>query len=101
VIDRGNGYLQLIPENTLAILLNCGTQIGESIGITVKQFRRAFMNYHLHVEGMSRDKIARVSGHSVDVNKLIYSTIDSNEAIKNTIYDKNVIDKKSECDCER
>jgi hypothetical protein len=66
------------------------TQIGESIGITVNQFRRAFINYHLHVEGMSRDKIARVSGHSVDVNELIYSTIDSNEAIQNTIYDKNV-----------
>jgi hypothetical protein len=43
---------------------------------------------------MSQDKISKVAGHSVDVNELIYSTIDSNEAIQNTIYDKIVIDKK-------
>ena len=40
--------------------------------------------------GRSRDKIA----YSVDVNGLTYCTIESNQAIENTIYNKNVIDKK-------
>jgi hypothetical protein len=38
--------------------------------------------------------MANVAGHGVDVNELTYSTIESNEAIENTIYDKNVINKK-------
>jgi hypothetical protein len=80
-------------ESTPAILLS-ELKIGESIGITVNQFRRAFINYHFHIEGMSRDKIAKVAGHSVDVNELTYSTIESNQAIESTIYDKNVINKK-------
>lgn len=71
-----------------------GSQISETLGITINQFRRSFINYHHFVEEMARDKIAKVAGHSVDVNELIYSTIDSNEAIENTIYDKDVIGKK-------
>ena len=71
-----------------------GSQIGESVGITVNQIRRAFINYHLFVEKWSRDKIAKVSGHSVDINELIYSTSESNEALQNVLYDEGVIGKK-------
>eukprot|EP00976_Prorocentrum_cordatum_P110650 1195237-Prorocentrum_minimum.AAC.4 len=71
-----------------------GSQIGESVGITVNQIRRAFINYHLFVEKWSRDKIAKVAGHSVDINELIYSTSESNEALQNVIYDEAVINKK-------
>ena len=47
-----------------------GSQIGETIGNTINQVRRASINYHYHIKNMSRDKIAKVAGHSVDVNEL-------------------------------
>ena len=70
------------------------SQIGESVGLTVNQIRRAFINYQYHKVGLERDKLAKLAGHSVDVEELVYSTNESNEALQNTIYDEKVLGKK-------
>jgi hypothetical protein len=68
--------------------------ISQTLGITVNQIRRSFVNYYLFVEKMPRDIVARLARHSVEVNELTYTTAQSNIAKQNTIYDVNVINKK-------
>eukprot|EP00976_Prorocentrum_cordatum_P094310 1189735-Prorocentrum_minimum.AAC.3 len=92
--DKRQWLFQTRYGNRYSSNSSFGTQIGESVGITVNQIRRSFINYHLFVEKVPRDKVAKVAGHSVDINELIYTTSESNEALQNTIYNEEVIGRK-------
>jgi hypothetical protein len=71
-----------------------GNAIADTLGITVNQIRRAFINYYLYVVDLGRVVVAKLARHSVEVNESTYTTQQSNIAIQNTIYDENVINKK-------
>jgi len=71
-----------------------GNAIADTLGITVNQILRAFINYYLYVVDLGRVVVAKLARHSVEVNESTYTTQQSNIAIQNTIYDENVINKK-------
>ena len=70
------------------------SKISNTLGITVNQIRRAFVNYYLFVKKIPRNIVAKWARHSVEVNELTYTTTNSNIAKQNTIYDEELINKK-------
>ena len=52
-----------------------GTVISNTLGITVNQIRRAFINYYLHFIEMPRNEIAKLARHSVETDEFTYSTL--------------------------
>jgi hypothetical protein len=71
-----------------------GTQISNTLGITINQIRRAWVNYLTHIAELPRNEVAKLAKHSVETDEFTYSTIESNIARQNTIYDVKVIGKK-------